>query len=137
VFANKIKRVEACLDARGHHFLHLYKCTATFRTSRLPCCVTACHHISAGLYRSLSARRLFELPPTPVRHRVPSHFNWTLPWPKCTATFRTSPTLVRHRVPSHFNWTLAWPKCTATFRTSPHFLASPCTITFQLDSTVP
>ena len=22
-FANKIKRVEACMDARGHHFQHL------------------------------------------------------------------------------------------------------------------
>ena len=35
---------------------------------------------------------------------------------KCTETFRTSPPL-RHRVPSHFNWTLPQPKCTATFRT--------------------
>jgi hypothetical protein len=23
VFANKIKRVQACIDARGHHFQHL------------------------------------------------------------------------------------------------------------------
>jgi hypothetical protein len=23
MFANKIKRVEACIDARGHHFQHL------------------------------------------------------------------------------------------------------------------
>jgi hypothetical protein len=23
VFANKIKRVQACIDARGHHFRHL------------------------------------------------------------------------------------------------------------------
>jgi len=23
VFANKIKRVQACMDARGHHFQHL------------------------------------------------------------------------------------------------------------------
>ena len=35
---------------------------------------------------------------------------------KCTANFRNSPP-VRHRVPSHFNWTLPQRKCTATFRT--------------------
>jgi len=27
--------------------------------------------------------------PEPVCHRVPSQFDWTLPQPKCTATFRT------------------------------------------------
>jgi hypothetical protein len=35
VFANKIKRVQACTDARGHHFQTsntFYKRTATFRT---------------------------------------------------------------------------------------------------------
>jgi hypothetical protein len=32
VFANKIKQVQACIDARGHHFQHFCKCTATFRT---------------------------------------------------------------------------------------------------------
>ena len=35
VFANKIKRVQACTDARGHHFQTsntFHKCTATFRT---------------------------------------------------------------------------------------------------------
>jgi hypothetical protein len=32
LIANKIKRVQACIDARGHHFQHLYKCTVTFRT---------------------------------------------------------------------------------------------------------
>ena len=35
---------------------------------------------------------------------------------KCTATFRTS-SPVLHRVPSQFNWTLPYPKCPATFRT--------------------
>ena len=33
VFADKIKRVQACIDARGHHFQTFntfYKCTATF-----------------------------------------------------------------------------------------------------------
>jgi len=35
VFANKIKRVQAYIDARGHHFQtsnNFYKCTVTFRT---------------------------------------------------------------------------------------------------------
>jgi len=35
VFANKIKRVQACIDAREHHFHtsnNFYKFTATFRT---------------------------------------------------------------------------------------------------------
>jgi hypothetical protein len=32
VFANKLKRFQACIDVRGHNFQHLYKCTATFRT---------------------------------------------------------------------------------------------------------
>jgi hypothetical protein len=32
VFANKLKRVQACIDARGHHIQHFCKCTATFRT---------------------------------------------------------------------------------------------------------
>ena len=35
MFANKIKRVQACIDARGHHFQTcntFYKCTATYRT---------------------------------------------------------------------------------------------------------
>jgi hypothetical protein len=32
VFANRIKRVQACIDARGYHFQHFSKCTATFRT---------------------------------------------------------------------------------------------------------
>jgi hypothetical protein len=32
VFANKIKQVQACIDTRRHHFQHIYKCTATFRT---------------------------------------------------------------------------------------------------------
>ena len=45
VFANKIKWVQACVDARGHRFQHL---CSTFRTS------------------------------PPVRHRVPSHFNYIL-----------------------------------------------------------
>ena len=33
VFANKIKRTQACIDARGHHFQTsntFYKCTTTF-----------------------------------------------------------------------------------------------------------
>jgi len=29
VFANKIKRVQACTDARGRHFQQFYKCAAT------------------------------------------------------------------------------------------------------------
>ena len=35
VFANKIKRVQACIDARGHHLQTssaFYKCTTTLRT---------------------------------------------------------------------------------------------------------
>ena len=35
MFANKIKRVQACIDARGRHFQTsntMYKCIATFRT---------------------------------------------------------------------------------------------------------
>ena len=35
---------------------------------------------------------------------------------KCSATFQTSPPM-RHHVPSHFNWTLLQPKCTVTFQT--------------------
>jgi hypothetical protein len=31
VFVYKIKRVQACIDPRGHHFKHFHKCTATFR----------------------------------------------------------------------------------------------------------
>jgi len=46
----------------------------------------------------------------PVRHRVPSHFNWTLlywlPSPFASFPFTSPP--VRHRVPSHFNWTLLY-----------------------------
>jgi hypothetical protein len=30
VFANKIKRVQACMDARGHHFQHLLKVHSGF-----------------------------------------------------------------------------------------------------------
>ena len=40
VFANKITRVQACIDARGHHFQtsnNFYKCTATFRTHYTEC----------------------------------------------------------------------------------------------------
>jgi hypothetical protein len=32
VSASKIERAQACIDGRRHHFQHLYKCTATFRT---------------------------------------------------------------------------------------------------------
>jgi hypothetical protein len=32
VFANKIKLVQACIDATEDHFQQFYKCTATFRT---------------------------------------------------------------------------------------------------------
>jgi len=34
VFANKIKRVHACIDARGHHFQH--SCVSAQRLSELP-----------------------------------------------------------------------------------------------------
>jgi hypothetical protein len=38
LFANKIKRVHACIDAREHHFQQLlYKCTETFRTHYMLC----------------------------------------------------------------------------------------------------
>jgi hypothetical protein len=30
VFANKIKRVKACIDARGHHFQQLFKVHSDF-----------------------------------------------------------------------------------------------------------
>ena len=44
----------------------------------------------------------------PVRHRVPSHFNWTLlywlPTLFSSLPFNSPP--VRHRVTSHFNWSL-------------------------------
>jgi hypothetical protein len=33
LLANKIKRVQACIDARGHHFQQLHKCTATFQAN--------------------------------------------------------------------------------------------------------
>ena len=47
VFVNKIKQVQACTDARGHHFYTsntFYKCTATFRTHciRLKVKLTQC-----------------------------------------------------------------------------------------------
>jgi hypothetical protein len=32
VFENRIKQFQACIEARGHHFKHINKCTATFRT---------------------------------------------------------------------------------------------------------
>jgi hypothetical protein len=61
VFANKIKPVQSCIDARGHHFQ-----TPFIRAQRLPelalPCVTVYHHSSIGLYRILSAQRLPELP---------------------------------------------------------------------------
>ena len=44
VFANEIKRVQACIDARGHHFQNsstFCKCTATFRTH----CRYACNSV--------------------------------------------------------------------------------------------
>jgi len=50
VFANKIKRVQAFIDARGHHFqtsTTSYKCTATFRT-----------HCTFLLVHTYPARRL-------------------------------------------------------------------------------
>jgi hypothetical protein len=31
VFVNKIKQVQACIDAHGHHF-PFYKCSVTFQT---------------------------------------------------------------------------------------------------------
>jgi hypothetical protein len=39
VFANQIKQVQACINARGHHSNNLYKCTAIFRThyTSTPC----------------------------------------------------------------------------------------------------
>jgi len=60
MFANKIKRVQACIDARGHHITSntFYKCTSTFRTYL--CVRHLCHHISTGLYRTRSAQRLSE-----------------------------------------------------------------------------
>jgi hypothetical protein len=35
VFANKIKRVQACIDARGHHFQHLLKVHSDFLNTDL------------------------------------------------------------------------------------------------------
>jgi len=46
VFANKIERVQACRDARGHQFQSsntFYKCTATFRTH---CIISPSHNMA-------------------------------------------------------------------------------------------
>ena len=49
-------------------------------------CVTVCRHISTGVYPLLRSRvgpptpfASFPFTSPPVRHRVPSHFNWSLP----------------------------------------------------------
>ena len=61
MFANNIKRVQACIDARGHHFQQLLQAHIDFPDfPPSPQCGTVCHHISIGLYPSLSAQRLSE-----------------------------------------------------------------------------
>ena len=49
-------------------------------------CITMCHHISTEVYPLLRSRvgppttlASFPFTSPPVRHRVPSHFNWSLP----------------------------------------------------------
>jgi hypothetical protein len=42
-------------------------------------CVTVCHHISTRLYWLPTPFASFSFNSPPMRHRVPSHFNWTLP----------------------------------------------------------
>jgi len=59
VFANKIKRVQACIDTHGHHFKHLSLSTQRYSVLALPC-INVCHHISTRLYCSLHAQRLSE-----------------------------------------------------------------------------
>ena len=56
MFANKIKRGQACIDAHAHHFKTsntFYKCTVTFRT---PCIgtqsVPRCKHCPPRLYKT-------------------------------------------------------------------------------------
>jgi hypothetical protein len=52
VLVNKIKRVQACIDARGHHFQHFYKCTATFRTHCVCAFATSVMSLSYKLCKS-------------------------------------------------------------------------------------
>jgi len=40
VFANKIKQVQACIDAHGHHFQHLLQVHSDF--SNFPSCALPC-----------------------------------------------------------------------------------------------
>jgi len=73
MFANNIKRVQACIDARGHHFQQLLQAHIDFPDfPPSPQCGTVCHHISIGLYPSLSAQRLSELtlPCVTVCHHI-------------------------------------------------------------------
>jgi hypothetical protein len=55
VFVNKIKRVQACIDACGHHFQHLLKVHSDFpkedlqkvfenKIKRVQACIDACGH---------------------------------------------------------------------------------------------
>jgi hypothetical protein len=146
------------LNRWGRHFIRLL--AAEVYASAVAMLATPCSEVAWRVLATHSIRQ-FPLKFPTGGHPVPSRFNWTLMldtpcsevvWRiMATQSIRqfpfTSPP-ARHHVPSRFNWTLmldtpcsevVWRVlATHSIRQFPLYFprrASPCAITFQLDST--